>query len=203
MPDQDGKQHWESDALARILESRLAGFWNPDYLQQVILPLLNLKPGARILDAGSGNGSLAFLLARFLPDAHIVGVDITPKLVADAQTQAAALGFTNVEFREGDALNLQFADASFDAAVCQTLLIHLADAAGAVREMSRVLKPGGSFMAAEYHTLNVEWPIDRQRLVLTDAEAVDCAKYTQMMISGFRNSGQGDLKRMFTSDVLR
>jgi SAM-dependent methyltransferase len=194
MLDDPTEHPWENDALARVLESRLAGFWNPDYLQRIVLPLLNLKPGARILDAGSGNGSLSFLLARFVPDAQIIGVDITPKLVTDAQTQAAALGLTNVEFYEGDVFHLQFADASFDAAVCQTLLIHLTDPAGAVREMCRVLSPGGRLLAAEYYTLNMEWPIDRQRPAVTDTEAADCARYTQMILNGFRNSGQGDLR---------
>ena len=52
---------WESDNEARLLESRLAGFWNPDYLKHVIAPLLNLKPGARALDVGSGTGCLTLL----------------------------------------------------------------------------------------------------------------------------------------------
>ena len=52
---------WESDNEARLLESRLAGFWNPDYLKHVIAPLLNLKPGARVLDVGSGTGCLTLL----------------------------------------------------------------------------------------------------------------------------------------------
>ena len=177
-----------------MLESRLAGFWNPDYLQRIILPLLNLKPDARVLDVGCGTGSLTFVLARLVPNIHIIGVDITPKLVDAARERATEFGLTNVEFHESDALQLPFANAEFDAVVCQTVLAFVPDPVSVLREMTRVLADGGTFMAAEYHTLNAEWPIDDERLDVTDAEAAESAKYVRMLIRGFRKSGQGDVR---------
>lgn len=185
---------WESDAEAKLLESRLAGFWNQDYFTRILLPLLDLKPGSRVLDVGAGNGSLTLLLARYLPEVHFVGVDITAKIVTEAQSLAQSMGITNVEFGEGDALQLPFEDESFDATLCQTLLIHVSDAARVIGEMSRVLKKGGTFMAAEYHTLYAETPIDAQRTSPEGEEGMQIARYTQMIIDGYRKAGQGDLK---------
>jgi hypothetical protein len=60
--------------------------------------------------------------------------------------------------------------------------------------MSRVLRVGGSFMAAEYRLLTFDWLIDPERTGLTDAEAMAMARYAQMIASGYRNSGQGDFQ---------
>jgi 2-polyprenyl-3-methyl-5-hydroxy-6-metoxy-1,4-benzoquinol methylase len=79
---------WESDAEARLLETRLNGFWNQDYFTRVLLPLLNLQPGSEVLDVGAGNGALTLLLARHLPDVHFTGIDITAALVEEAKQQA-------------------------------------------------------------------------------------------------------------------
>jgi SAM-dependent methyltransferase len=193
MPSRDDAI-WESKNEAKLLESRLAGFWNPDYLQRIILPMLNLKPGARVLDVGCGSGSLTFVLARLVPNIHIVGVDITPALVDAARARATEVGLTNVDFHEADARRLPFADSAFDSVVCQTALAFVTEPAGVVQEMSRVLAEGGTFMAAEYHTLNTEWPIDDERLDVTDTEAAESAKYLRLLICGFRKSGQGDLR---------
>ena len=120
---------WESDAEARVLENRINGFWNPDYFRNVLLPLSNIAAGDKVLDVGSGNGALTLLLARNLPDVYFTGVDITPALVEDARQHAQKLNVENVAFQEADALQLAFENDHFDARVCQTVLMHLADPA--------------------------------------------------------------------------
>jgi SAM-dependent methyltransferase len=185
---------WESNAEAQLLESRMNGFWNPDYFNRIILPLLNLQPGSKVLDVGAGNGALTLLLARCLPDVRFVGVDITSTLVEEAKRQAEKMNLHNVEFMEGDALNLPFENESFDAAVCQTLLIHLSQPAKAVAEMSRILKSGGIFMAAEFHILFFENSMDSAEYSSSMEEEMALCRYTQMILHGYRKSGQGDLK---------
>ena len=147
---------WQGQNEAKLLESRLAGFWNPDYLQHIIIPLLHLKPNARVLDVGCGTGSLTFVLAMLIPNAHFVGVDITPGLVSAARAKATELGLSSIEFHDSDALHLPFANAEFDAVVCQTVLAFVPDPAAIIREMTRVLAQSGTLMVAEYHTLNSE-----------------------------------------------
>lgn len=185
---------WESNAESQLLEARLNGFWNPDYFNRILLPLLGVKAGDRVLDVGSGNGALTLLLARHLPGAHFTGVDITASLVNEGRELALQRGLKNVEFVTGDALNLPFPDGTFDVVVCQTLLIHLGKPATAISEMYRVLKPGGRLMAAEYHVLTPTIPIEKNRLQPSAAEAGSLGRLGQIIFNGYRASGNGDLQ---------
>ena len=188
----ESEELWKSSAEADLLAGRAEGFWNLDYFERVILPLLDLPSGARVLDVGAGNGALTFLLARLRPDLEITGLDLTAELVAAGNEEAAKRGFGNVKFSQGDALHLPFGGASFDAAVCQTLLVHLAEPEQAVGEMSRVLRPNGSFMAAEFHIINIDFPVDSAST--TPYDVGETARYAKLLLHGYRLSGQGDLQ---------
>ncbi len=141
---------WAAESRARVLRLRVKTFYNQDYFDRIILPLLELPQAGRILDAGCGYGGLALLLGRARPDLHITGVDLEASALESAARSAAKERLANLEFKVGDVHRLPFGAERFDAVVCQTVLTHVRAADVAVLEMARVLKPGGVFMAAEY-----------------------------------------------------
>jgi ubiquinone/menaquinone biosynthesis C-methylase UbiE len=141
---------WSDDDNSAFFRLRMKTFWNFDYFEKVILPLLNFPQNGKILDVGCGNGGLSLLLADLRPDLQITGMDFEPKPLEDASAYALRNGLKNLAFEQGDAHNLNYADATFDGVVCQTVLTHVRDAEMVTREMMRVLKPGGIFFAAEY-----------------------------------------------------
>jgi ubiquinone/menaquinone biosynthesis C-methylase UbiE len=119
-------------------------------VERVLIPLLALPDDARAVDVGTGFGALAFLMASIRPDVHITGIDPEAGLVEGAALAAAGMGLDRLDFRLGDGAKLPFETGSLDAAMCQTVLIHVPDASAIVAEMARVLRPGGVFLAAEW-----------------------------------------------------
>jgi ubiquinone/menaquinone biosynthesis C-methylase UbiE len=95
----------------------------------------------RVLDVASGTGHLALALAQLA--ARVVSFDMTPDMQAKAVAKAAALGLSNVAFARGAAEAMGFADGAFDLATCRFAFHHFIDPAAVLREMARVVKPGG------------------------------------------------------------
>jgi SAM-dependent methyltransferase len=73
----------------------------------------------------------------------VIGVDLAEKLLQLARAKATQRGLTNVEFQTGDLTNLRFADGAFDAVVCVFGIFFVPDMESALRELRRVLRPGG------------------------------------------------------------
>src|SRR5579884_3192284 len=101
-----------------------------------------LKPVMRLLDVGCGPGSITLDLSRLVAPGEAVGVDLEPKQFSEVQEQARTEKL-NVRFEEGSAYALPFPDSSFDAAFSHALVSHLAEPVRALKEIRRVLKPGG------------------------------------------------------------
>ena len=108
-----------------------------------------IKPGQRVLDVACGTGILAREVASRVGSAgHVVGIDPSPGMVAVASQLASA-----IEWREGVAESLPFPDQSFDAVVSQFGLMFFTDRRQALREMLRVLAPGGHLVVAVWDSL--------------------------------------------------
>ncbi|MBL8056282.1 MAG: arsenite methyltransferase [Anaerolineales bacterium] len=103
-----------------------------------------LQPGETVLDLGSGGGLDCFLAARQVgPAGRVLGVDMTPEMLARARAAAARLKFAQVEFRQGYLERLPVAANSVDAVISNCVINLAPDKSLVFREIARVLKPGG------------------------------------------------------------
>lgn len=109
-----------------------------------------LRPDMRILDVGCGTGAIAREAARRLGQGEVVGVDREDAQLETARRLAGEHGIKNVHFRRGDAARLDFPDGEFDAAFGRFLLEHVASPPDVIREIARVVKPGGWVCAYEW-----------------------------------------------------
>ena len=147
-----------------------------------ILP--HLKPGMSILDCGCGPGAITFGLAEAVAPGRVLGVDIEPAMVEQATRLAAEEGVQNVEFRVGDIYDLPFEDGEFDVVFSHSVTEHLSDPVRALRELRRVVKPGG--LAAIVKT---DWTFP---FIVPESEGF--SKFFELFEGGFNRIG-GSLKR--------
>ncbi|HET9253223.1 MAG TPA: methyltransferase domain-containing protein [Candidatus Eisenbacteria bacterium] len=99
--------------------------------------------GMRVLDLGSGAGDVALLVAEMVgPRGRVVGVDMNGRILETARARAAAAGWENVMFHEGDVRTLPLG-TDFDAAVGRFLLMYLPDPAAMLRHLSTIVRRGG------------------------------------------------------------
>ncbi len=111
-------------------------------------------PGMRILDIASGTGEPALSLAlRVGPDGLVTATDVIPQMVEIAKENAEQQGITNMCAQEADAGALPFPDASFDRVTCRFGVMYFPDVPGALREVRRVLRPGGRAVFAVWGPL--------------------------------------------------
>jgi SAM-dependent methyltransferase len=114
-----------------------------------VIQRARLLAGEQTLDLGTGTGAVAIRAASLVGAAgHVTAVDISDQMLAVARERAAALGLRNVTFREGRAEAIPDDSACCDVLLASLSLMFVIDRAAAVREIARVLRPGGRFVAA-------------------------------------------------------
>lgn len=151
------------ESATRRLE---AIYLTPDIVAQrrQVLDVLDLRPGERVVDLGSGPGLLALdMLAVLGPDGNVEGIDLSSSMVQLAQQRCAR--YSGVRFQCGDVTQLPYADATFDVAVCTQVYEYVANVDTALRELQRVLKPGGRALVVDTDWASCVWnSSDAQRM---------------------------------------
>ena len=123
--------------------------------------LPELRPGMRLLDVGCGPGSITRGLAERLPTGQVVGLDLSRETLEAARRDAEARGLANLRYEAGSVYALPFPDASFDVAYAHQVLQHLRERGAALREMLRVVRPGGLVAVRDVDCGTVVyWPRD-------------------------------------------
>ena len=137
---------YPADLLARVPDASAASFAgvaNP-------FSLGALQSGERVLDVGSGAGMDSLVAVQMIgAGGRVVGIDMTVEMLERARGSAAELGAANVEFVEGEAESLPFADASFDVVISNGVIDLVPDKDVVFSEIFRVLSPGGRIQIAD------------------------------------------------------
>ena len=129
-------------------------FWvqapHPFITRRRLREALDPTPGEVVLEVGPGTGYYTLPVAWWLsPGGTLHAFDLQQKMLDHTMARAVAAGIANVEPSQGDARRLPYADASFDAAFLVTVLGEVPDQDAALRELRRVLKPGGRLVVGE------------------------------------------------------
>ena len=134
--------HYTRDALS---------FW--DRFGSATVSRLPLAPGASVLDLCCGAGASAIPAAHAVgPAGRVLGIDAAAPMVELARAEAARQGLANIEFRRGDATSTGLTDSSFDAVVCVFGVFFASDMAAFMREMWRLVRPGGVLAVTTWGT---------------------------------------------------
>jgi len=169
--DDDPTRARDVAALAQVMEARAARtrsffdavgpewdalrkVFNDDALRTRAITRL-VAPDLCVADVGTGTGILASELARL--GLRVIAVDHSPRMLEAARAKLAAEGLGGVELRAGEANALPIADGEVDAALAHMVLHYLPSPAEAIREMARVVRPGGAVVIVDFVHHEHEW----------------------------------------------
>ena len=169
-------------------------WWNKGFLE-LTAKRLKLQKIHSMLDVGCGQGHWTRILAPFLHShASITAVDNDPRWFLENTELTNIFKQSHHPFQllKGEADSLPFPDDQFELVSCQTVLIHLTNPQEAIKEMKRVLKPGGTLLCVEPN--NIVQSLIKTSISKNDSieETLDHIKYRLIIEKGKKNLGQGD-----------
>ncbi len=163
--------------------------------------IASLEPGQTVLDLGSGGGIDCFLAARQVGESgQVIGVDMTPEMLAKANAARDRMSLHNVEFRRGQIEALPVDDNTVDVVMSNCVINLAPDKAPVFREAFRVLKPGGRVSISDIVTegeFSAELRADTAQWAECVTGAIDSAIYTGLM----REAGFVDIQVVDKSDA--
>lgn len=153
---------------------------------------LQIPPGAKVLEVGIGTG---LSLYEYPSHVDVVGIDLSPHMLARATRKLEAKGVQNIKLRNMDALNLEFGEAEFDYVMAFHLVTVVPDCHRLLAEMCRVCKPGGTVVIINHFRSHRWW-------VAPIVDAVDPVTrhfgwYTTLKLSDFIKGAPLHIKRNF------
>ncbi len=153
------------------------------------ITLAELQTGETVLDLGSGGGLDCFLAAREVGESgHVIGIDMTPEMLARARSAASRLGYENVEFRQGYLEKMPVDDEQVDVVISNCVINLSPDKPRVFAEMYRVLKPGGRVSVSDIVT-HGELPEHIRSDMLAWGACVAGALEMDDYIDGLRRAG--------------
>ena len=142
-------------AIPPAIRERFVGVGNPFSLGPI-------RAGESVLDLGCGAGFDAFIAAQLVGlEGRVVGIDLSLEMLAVARAGQAEAGLPQIEFCEAPVEVLPFPDASFDLALSNGVLNLVPDKPAALREIFRVLRPGGRLQACDIGLVGDRLPPDK------------------------------------------
>lgn len=163
--------------------------------------IAGLKQGETVLDLGSGGGIDCFMSApRVGAEGHVIGVDMTPEMIAKANANKAKMGFENVEFRQGQIEALPVEDNSVDVIMSNCVINLSPEKPRVFAEAFRVLKQGGRISISDIVTegeFSEDMRADMSKWAECVTGAIDVSRYTNMM----REAGFVDIKVVDKTDA--
>ncbi len=179
-----GWKKWDTEVLG----------WHAPF-GDALIQEARLRPGSAVLDVAAGTGEPGLTAAGFVPDGSVTLADLSDRMLQVAAEKAAVRGLGNVRTTVSDVAALPFDDGTFDAVLCRFGFMFFPDMSAALREMSRVAKPGARISAAVWsRAAENPWA----SLILGTI-----ARHTELPVPAagapglFRCAAQGFMSRMF------
>jgi SAM-dependent methyltransferase len=163
---------------------------------------LELQAGETVVDLGSGAGIDALIAARKVgPDGKVIGIDMTPEMLAAARKNAKSAGAEQVDFREGRLEDLPVGDASVDAVTSNCVINLVPDKALVFTEIARILRPGGRLVVSDI-VLDGDLPGAIRESVLAYVGCVAGAERRKRYFEMLGDAGLGEVEILKDVDFL-